>query len=189
MCAIALANSFSLAEDDVWQSREQEYMTLIHKYKPNQWGLFREMREMLSEALARKMDDSLGDIYMGLETKNNKLKQFFTPYSICRLAAETAIETARYTRPNTIYEPTCGSGGMIIATAELLRSKGINYQKMMRVLAQDLDVLSVSMCYTQLSLLGIDGVVLHGDTLEGPGFESANAGALYYTPARRGILL
>ena len=55
---------------------------------------------------------------------------------------------------NQIYcSPKCGSGGMVVATAQVLQKRGINYQKTLDVVCQDLDWLAVYMCYVQLSLL------------------------------------
>jgi hypothetical protein len=65
----------------------------------------------------------------------------------------------------TANEPACGGGAMLIAMAEIMSEKGLNYQKTLHVTAQDLDLKAVHMCYVQLSLLGIPGIVIHGNTL------------------------
>lgn len=57
---------------------------------------------------------------------------------------------------------------MIIAMAATLKDKGYNYQACMKVIAQDLDWKGVYMTYTQLSLIGIDAIVVQGDTLLEP---------------------
>ena len=57
---------------------------------------------------------------------------------------------------------------MIIAAAKVLREKGVDYQKRLRVIAQDLDWKGVYMTYLQLSLLGIRAKVVQGDTLCSP---------------------
>ena len=72
------------------------------------------------------------------------------------------------TEPITLSEPSCGGGGMIIATAKVLRDNGINFQRRLRVVAQDLDWKGVYMTYLQLSLLGIQARVVQGDTLCNP---------------------
>ena len=50
-------------------------------------------------------------------------------------------------------EPSIGSGGMVIATAKYLKERGINYQKKLKVVGQDLDWLAVYMSYIQLYCL------------------------------------
>ena len=88
-----------------------------------------------------------------------------------------------------IYEPSCGAGGMIIALASVLQRRGINYQRCMRVVAQDLDWRSVYMCYLQLSLLGIRATVVQGDTLKEPYMKGYPEQRILYTPGERGLLL
>lgn len=73
--------------------------------------------------------------------------------------------------------------------AAVLKEKGINYQKAMDVVAQDLDWKGVYMCYLQLSLLGISAVCVQGNTLAEPYIpvktEESN---ILYTPARMWVL-
>ena len=90
----------------------------------------------------------------------------------------------------TINEPTCGGGGMIIAAADVLKRRGINYQRCMKVFAQDLDWKCVYMCYVQLSLLGVDAVVVQGDTLCDP-YTGNNypRSRIFRTPNNMGLLL
>ena len=63
----------------------------------------------------------------------------------------------------SLCEPTCGSGGMVIAAAQVLQEKGINYQRVLDVVCQDLDWTAVYMCYVQLSLLGVKAIVAQGE--------------------------
>lgn len=66
---------------------------------------------------------------------------------------------------------------MIIALALEMQAAGINFQKCMHVVAQDLDQKAVHMAYVQLSLLHIPAVVIHGNTL------TDETRSLWYTPA------
>ena len=79
---------------------------------------------------------------------------------------------------------------MIIATAAILKEKGINYQRAMEVVAQDLDWKGVYMCYLQLSLLGIKAICVQGDTLICP-YEKGKIeqSHILITPAKKGVLL
>lgn len=89
----------------------------------------------------------------------------------------------------TIDEPSCGSGGMVVATAQVLQKRGINYQKTLDVVCQDLDWSAVYMCYVQLSLLGIKAIVVQGDTLAEPYKKGYPKERVFYTPAKRGLLI
>jgi hypothetical protein len=70
-----------------------------------------------------------------------------------------------------------------------LKDKGINYQRAMRVTAQDLDWLAVYMTYIQLSFMGINAVVIQGDTLIEPGSAGKDEARIFRTPANRGALI
>ena len=76
-------------------------------------------------------------------------------------------------------EPACGGGGMVLAKAKAIQAAGGNYQDTLKVIAQDLDWTGVYMTYTQLSMAGINAVVIQGDTLTG---EKAGALQKFYTP-------
>lgn len=90
----------------------------------------------------------------------------------------------------SINEPSCGGGGMIIAAAQALKDKGVNYRKYMDVVAQDLDWKGVHMCYLQLSLLGIKAVCVQGDSLAEPYIKGKYPqNRVLYTPAKAGVLI
>lgn len=79
---------------------------------------------------------------------------------------------------------------MIIAAAKVLKDRGINPQRVMRVVAQDLDWKSVYMTYMQLSLIGINAIVVQGDTLS----ESCRVSQYppertFKTPMAKGMIL
>lgn len=88
-----------------------------------------------------------------------------------------------------LHEPSCGSGGMVVATAQVLQKRGINYQKTLDVVCQDLDWSAVYMCYVQLSLLGIKAIVVQGDTLAESYKKGYPKERVFYTPAKRGLLI
>ena len=78
---------------------------------------------------------------------------------------------------------------MIIATARVLKERGINYQSRLRVVAQDLDWLAVYMTYIQLSLYGIDAIVCQGDTLMQPYKSGYPRRRVLRTPRNAGLLI
>ena len=79
---------------------------------------------------------------------------------------------------------------MIIAAAKVLREAGINYQRYMRVVAQDMDWKGVYMTYLQISLLGIRGIVVQGDTLAEPYMPGKTPRErIMVTPAEMGVMI
>ena len=70
-----------------------------------------------------------------------------------------------------------------------MKERGIDYQKMLKVVAQDLDWKAVYMTYVQLSLLGINGIVTQGNTLEEPNIEKYPRHRIFRTPANMGALI
>jgi type I restriction-modification system DNA methylase subunit len=119
--------------------------------------------------LEKGLSDVLGDLYMSLDLGNERLGQFFTPFDVSKLTAQMTLDEALQRLERQLYitlaEPTCGSGGMILAFADAMREHGANYQKALHVSAQDIDITSVHMTYIQLSLAHIPALVVHGDTL------------------------
>ena len=174
LMAISISNQ-------VWfeEVREREYLRLVNTYKPEEIRAFQEMTSLLVLAFETGIDDYLGTIYMKGGMGNGKTGQFFTPFHLAELTAE--MEACNYNDENIIElnEPAAGGGAMILALAKVLHKKGLNYQKMLRVTAQDLDWNSVYMSYVQLSIAGINAVVVQGDTLKG---EKPKPYQIMYTP-------
>lgn len=70
--------------------------------------------------------------------------------------------------PQLIHEPCCGSGSNLIAMANAMKNRGFNYQKNAYFVAQAIDPTVAKMCYIQMSLLGIPGIVIVGNSLTNP---------------------
>ena len=68
----------------------------------------------------------------------------------------------------TASDPACGAGAMLIAFANAAKRHGINYQKHVLFVSQDIDRTAAMMCYIQMSLLGCPAVVVIGDSLTRP---------------------
>lgn len=166
------------------------YIDTMRKYSPDECQKFVEMLVLLAETLETEMSDILGQIYMESGMGSKAAGQFFTPYHLSELCAELALagpdENGRY----KINEPSCGGGGMIIAAASALKQRGVNYQSVMDVVAQDLDWKGVYMCYLQLSLLGISAICVQGDTLSEPYIPRVTEKShILVTPKKAGVLL
>lgn len=171
LMALAFANQVQWS-----QSRENDYTETINRYDVNEQRKLFEMTAWLVEWADEEYFDMLGYIYMHLELGSKKAGQFFTPYHLCRLMADCQKLSDKVT---TVNEPTCGAGGNIIALAESMRKKDINYQKKLIAVCQDLDIKAVYMAYVQLTLYGIPAIVYQADTLADPKGRESGTGKLY----------
>ncbi len=185
--ALSIANSCEPTGTPVWEKREQQYLSAIGKYQKQEILGFADLGGMLALALEDDMSDVLGAVYMGLETSSKVTGQFFTPDNISRLVSKMMDDEVVSTdMPIKLYEPACGSSGMIIAYARALRDKDIDYQRKLDVKATDIDFACVYMSYIQLSLLGIKAVVARQDSLIK---ETVPHEHIFVTPAKKGMLL
>lgn len=109
--------------------------------------------------------------------------QFFTPYNLSVLLSELSISSKELEEVINrkgyieLNEPTCGSGGVVVAFAESLIKRGYNPNEQLLATAQDLDIRCVWMAYIQLSILGIPAIVIHTNTLTLEVYDK------WYTPA------
>lgn len=192
--ALSISNTCDMNHDKVWEDREQAYKDTMRKYSLEERKKLCEMMVMLAETLDDGIEDVLGDIYMKSGMGSKAAGQFFTPYHLCvltaRLSMQAQIEKYKEGEKLTLNEPACGGGAMIIAAAQILQEEGINYQKVMDVVAQDLDWKGVYMCYVQLSLLGISATCVQGSTLSDP-YDPARTERAHIlrTPKRIGVLI
>ncbi len=186
MYAISISNACTLLNSKLKQNREQKYIEIVKKYKEVEQNRFPELCGLLIMALDDDMVDILGNVYMGLESGSKHTGQFFTPNHISRLTARLMPPVTDADGVIRFTEPTCGSGGMAIAYAKVLAEQGIDYQKNLEVVAQDIDYRCVHMCYVQLSLLGIKATVIRQNTLT---LEETSEDSIFITPASMGVLM
>src|SRR5690625_2337589 len=176
LSACTISNS---VDKQQWQKREDMYLEIIAKYTKYEANKFAEMLALMILAYESRMGDFIGELYMTMEFGNKHTGQFFTPYHVSKMMAQFVQPAENNHGIITLNEPACGSGGMIVAYAETLKLADINYQEKLRVICNDIDYDVVKMCYIQLSLLGIDAVVMQGNTL-GPLETSMNE--YWHTP-------
>lgn len=70
----------------------------------------------------------------------------------------------------SVYDPTCGTGGMLISTAAELKRQGKEWRNL-RLFGQELNYGTSAIARMNLFLHGVnDGHVAHGDTLSSPAF-------------------
>lgn len=151
----------SLIEDAKRQFKRYEELT----------GEFDEMLSALTDALEANPDrDVMGCVYNALGLPMRSRSQFFTPYNISRMIARMMLADSTHAKKGgyvSICDPCAGSGGMLVAAFNVLRDQGMNPQTEAWFEAQDISQDTALMCYVQMSLLGMAGRVIVGDSLEG----------------------
>lgn len=161
----------------VWEEREKQYIETIKTYTKKEQKIIAQMFTMLVlELEERPSQDLLGELYMMLEISNKNNGQFFTPYNVCELMSNITVDKKNLTKQIkqngyiTVNDCACGAGATLISATEQCKSmfKRLNYQNHIMVVGQDIDITCVQMCYIQLSLHGMAGYVIHGNTLTEP---------------------
>lgn len=188
--ACAIANSIDKTPKQ-YQEREDEYAACIERL-----GGIKLPAEMLGITTMQLEEnpeqDYLGGLFMKLNLGNHWKGQFFTPYSVCELMAKVNVDDLQQKIENNGYvsinDCACGAGATLIAMANALKNKGVNYQQNAIFVAQDVDKTAALMCYIQLSLLGCPGYVIVGNTLTNPAVGSVlnpicqDGQEIWYTP-------
>lgn len=164
MSASSIANAF---DKERAPKREEEYLRIRKKYSTKEWEALAGLFGALVVDLERNPDrDVLGEVYMRLRINCKERGQYFTPYHLSKAMAKMVLQSDNE-GPLIINEPTCGSGSNLIAAANVLKEEGFNYQQNAYFVAQDIDAIVAKMCYIQMSLLGMPGVVIIGNSLLG----------------------
>lgn len=190
MVATAISNA---VDKRYFDQREANYMRIVQKYSKEELNVFPEFFTHIVLGMEESPDcDFLGELYMNLELGNKHAGQFFTPYDVCRMMAEVTINEdllkSQIEKHGwiSVNDCACGAGATLVAAANILRCKGLNYQQQALFVAQDVDATVALMCYIQLSLLGCAGYVVIGNTLTepqvGPVLFGENSSRCWYTP-------
>lgn len=188
MLACALSNP---VDKEHYNEREALYLKTIKKYNKQEQNLFPELGAQTVLALEENPEqDFLGSIFMSLNLGNKDSSQFFTPYHVCELMAEVTMDdTVQKVEQDgyiSINDPCCGAGATLIAGIHAARKRlekdHINYQNHVLVVAQDIDITVALMCYIQLSLLGVAGIVKIGNSLTEPMTDKDSNENYWYTP-------
>ena len=162
------------------EDREKRFQMILSKYDDRHKRTFAELLGLLTVIMEENVaegdfGDLLGELFMEMQLGSAFGGQFFTPYHVCLMMArmmdidalKRAIDAGGCAR---FYEPACGAGATVIAAAQVMRERGIDYQRDVVFCAQDIDEATALMCYIQLSLLGAQAVVHVGNTLLEPRF-------------------
>ncbi len=122
-------------------------------------------------SLASCPADEMGQAYEYLVGKfaddaGNTAQEFYTNRTVVTLMAEILQP-----KPDeSIYDPTCGSGGMLVKCLDFLRQKGQPWQGV-KVFGQEINALTASIARMNLYLNGVeDFSIVREDTLSHPAF-------------------
>lgn len=122
-------------------------------------------------SLASCPADEMGQAYEYLIGKfaddaGNTAQEFYTNRTVVTLMAEILKPQPG----ESIYDPTCGSGGMLVKCLDYLREKGQPWQSV-KVFGQEINALTSSIARMNLYLNGVeDFSIVREDTLARPGF-------------------
>ena len=147
-------------------------------------GRGREMVDRISKLIAifegldlrmnrAEGDDLLGDAYEYLmrhfATESGKSKgQFYTPAEVSRVMARVIGIGQNTQRTDTIYDPTCGSGSLLLRAVD-------ESPDGMSVFGQEKDNATYALAWMNMILHGDETAELrHGNTLSAPDFTDEN---------------
>ena len=125
--------------------------------------------------------DVLGDAYEYLikqfaDATNKKAGEFYTPRSVVRLM----VDILDPREGETVYDPACGTGGMLLGAVSHVREAGGDPRTFFgRLYGQEKNLTTAAVARMNLLLHGIeDFAVERGDTLRAPVFTDPSTGGL-----------
>jgi type I restriction enzyme M protein len=144
--------------------RFDEQITRLHKARL----LYRVLGKFIEPSL-RLHPDEVSDVQMGdmfeelirrfSEVSNETAGEHFTPREVVKLCASLVLagdEAISQPRPEIrkVYDPACGTGGMLSVTDELVR--GLNPKAHLFLYGQELNPESWAICRSEMLLKGQD---------------------------------
>src|SRR6202051_2802676 len=136
-------------------------------------GIFEDKRLDFSKNRADG-DDILGDAYEYLmrhfATESGKSKgQFYTPAEVSRIMAQIiGIRDAKTTNDTTVYDPTCGSGSLLLKVGDEASAKVTLY-------GQEKDAATSGLARMNMILHNNPtALIVQGNTLANPKFKDGN---------------
>jgi len=129
----------------------------------------------------RVTSDIIGDAYEYLikqfaDATNRKAGEFYTPRSVVRLM----VNILDPQEGETVYDPACGTGGMLLAAVEHVRARGGDPRTFFgKLYGQERNLTTASVARMNLFLHGIEDFAVEcGDTLRTPIFTDPSTGGL-----------
>jgi len=161
---MAAATLYSWKKDE---RVESEYMEIAKQYTNEELEKHAQLIAITVNALEEKEQDFLGEVFTFAELTNSRTGQFFTPYCVSYMSAQMIIGENEFPKNRVcrINDPTCGSGGMLVAGIQVMKERGFNFQNDALFIGQDIDSRCARMAYIQLSLLGVPAVIYCMNTL------------------------
>ena len=180
----------------------QRAMREIEKANPDTlYGIFGDAqwtnKDRLSDALLRDLiehfsrlplgnrcarADVLGQAYEYLIKKfadatNKKAGEFYTPRSVVNLM----VRILHPREGETIYDPACGTGGMLIEAIHHVREAGGNIKTLWgKLFGQEKNLTTSAIARMNLFLHGVeDFQIIRGDTLRQPAFHTGDSLATF----------
>ncbi|MEO0644726.1 MAG: N-6 DNA methylase [Cyanobacteria bacterium J06650_10] len=168
--------SGDLDKDNTFESFEKSYLERIKPYSREELNVFSKLLHITMIAHHIGYGDFLGEIASETELLNRRGGQFFTPYHLCRAMAKMTFGDVRAHVEEKglllVAEPASGSGALVIASAEEIASQGVHPCSCVQFDCTDISRDAFNMTYIQLSALGLQAVVRHGNTLSMEFWES-----------------
>ncbi|MBO0610686.1 type I restriction-modification system subunit M [Myceligenerans salitolerans] len=104
------------------------------------------------------------------DESGKKAGEFFTPREVVNLL----VGILQPEPGESVYDPTCGSGGMLVATINQLRESGKDHRTL-RVYGQEINLTTASIARMNLFLHEIEDFdIKRGDTLRAPAFKDTS---------------
>nr|DAY94236.1 MAG TPA: type I restriction-modification system methyltransferase [Caudoviricetes sp.] len=141
--------------------KEELYFKTIKPYSKEELNLFSEaFASLVIQINEHPLQDPFGD-YFEEHLSDARNGQFFTPFSVSDLMAELLTarqpENRRKDGDTRVYDPTCGSGRLLLSAAEKDRKQFF--------VGADISYTCCLMAIINLCLNSLNGEVLHMNTI------------------------
>ncbi len=131
-------------------------------------------------SIANVPEDELGNAYEYLikqfaDDSGHTAQEFYTNRTVVHLMVQMLVPQPG----ERIYDPTCGTGGMLISALDQVKRGGGEYRTL-KLYGQERNHMTASIARMNLALHGVDDfAVARGDTLERPAFTERDRLATY----------
>ncbi len=172
--ALMVATTGKTAEDP--DDIKATWTRLNQEYKPADWQHFKAATMALLDLVEQRVAhwgsakgtnvggeswDVIGDIYQELNATSHHAGQYFTPWHLASVTAQTTVgETmeslSAREEPLRIHDPACGSGVMLLAAAASLPREAVQ-RGWVKFFGNDIDATCVKMAQINCMLYGLNG--------------------------------